>query len=76
QGQDRFRHWKAASLAWGALSKDMQGKRLGAYARLWQGVALHNAGDADGARQAWAAAGDGNLPEQVTAKWLAGTPGS
>lgn len=76
QGQDRFRHWKAASLAWGALAKDMQGKRLGAYARLWQGVALHNAGDADGARQAWAAAGDGNLPEQVTAKWLAGTPGS
>lgn len=76
QAQDRQRHWKAAALAWGALAKDMQGKRLGAYARLWQGIALHHAGDLDGSRQAWAAAGEGNLPEQVTAMWLAASSGS
>ncbi len=76
QASDRLRHWNAAALAWGALAKDLQGKRLGAYARLWQGIALHHAGDLDGARQSWAAAGEGTLPEQVTAKWLAGPSGS
>jgi hypothetical protein len=71
QGQDRLRQWKAAALAWGALAKDQQGRRLGAYARLWQGIALYNGAEPSLAKESWAAAGEGNLPEQITAKWLA-----
>jgi hypothetical protein len=71
QGQDRLRQWKAAALAWGALAKDQQGRRLGAYARLWQGIALYNGAEHSLAKESWAAAGEGNLPEQITAKWLA-----
>lgn len=71
QGQDRLRQWKAAALAWGALAKEQQGTRLGAYARLWQGIALFNGAEPTLAKESWVAAGEGNLPEQITAKWLA-----
>ena len=40
------------------------------YARLWQGVALWQAGDFDSAKQVWQFAGEGNSPEQKSAKWL------
>jgi hypothetical protein len=77
QGQDRIRQWKAAALAWGILAKDQQGKQLGYYARLWQGIAFYQATDLDSAKQAWIAAGDGQtiFPEQLTAKWLADSLG-
>jgi hypothetical protein len=59
------------------LAKDQQGKQLGYYARLWQGIAFYQATDLDSAKQAWIAAGDGQtiFPEQLTAKWLADSLG-
>ena len=69
-GGDRNRAWQSAALAWGNVAKTHSGKNMAHYARLWQGVALWQAGDFDSAKQVWQFAGEGNSPEQKSAKWL------